>query len=766
MNDNNNHNNTNRTDITNSTATVPAGNGQGEGSTSRHSSISSVNHNVSRNRNWMAVPSQVDIVHDTDIQNQEQQQRQLQRHARRSHTHTDTHNTRRSNGRRSKSKNNKTTATTTIEGNDNDDAVEEVEDDITNTNPYKITRKQAIQTLLEDEELNDLQLRSLIDDQIVYAQRGWLASRSVVLRSLLYGNFKESKQSIIELPYPSVVLRCLVEFVYSDNITTLYSYRQQKLAAATKSSKSSKSSKSQKNKKKTNTDMELIETIISVIDAANYFAIPELATKIEQYTKRLLEEDESLVCLFLTACNNSNDDGGTTEAVDHHFNDMFDQQSTITAGTTATTVSTHCYSIPMGIIRSNPNLLLETNSSLEAMTSRQLEFVLRDKQLNADEYVLFQILYKWYNNNNSSDAGEDNDDDDGSSGGQRKPASSSSNSRLQDAMKLSKLIKLEYINPMELSTIVATSGIISMEQLTDAYKDQAIRAQQHHHISYHKSRSAKPVWYSSNTTKVTCSAKPNPTSGDWSIELLQLSKPLMSSRRSSSNTHGNYRKNKGKKKDVFKWKIYVNKDCQDTWLGVAEVSSSSSATSTGVDNNSSNSNNDIVATSTTTTAYSTINNNTTWLGGQSIGYIYGSSGWAWNNDNCMKRNLPTFTQGTTVTFILDLSTSGGGGCNIDGTNNINNNNSGRENNGNGTLRASIDDGVTTFDLFTNMLGTTTATAAATNTSSSNNNPWARNDDEDAGFDNNNPGNSNNNTKAFVPAAFLRHPGEVTFLGFE
>ena len=691
-NTNNNNNSTYRTersgnDVSDATGTLPPAGVPPirEGSRSMHSSITSVNNNISNNsHNWMAVPSQVNVVHNPQEV---------------------------STSNKSSKNKKKSTATSNL--------FEETIDTNNNTmeeNPYKITRKQAIQTLLDDEELCDLQLRSMIDHQIVYAQRGWLASRSLVFRSLLFGKFKESKQTIIDLPYTSKVLRTIVEFIYSDDTSLFHT----------------KSSSSNTSRKK---NVELLETIVSVVDAGNYFALPELVEKTEQYTKTLLEQDESLVCLLLTATSSA---VGDCDGIIGSFDNDDGQHSTTTTTAMSTISSSnnmlHYYSIPMAIIRSNPKLLLEENSSLESMTSSQLEFVLRDKQLNAEEYDLFKILHKWQKNGQVDTTAADDDD--------TKP-----NTRLQDAMRLSKLIKFEYINPMELSTVVATSGIISMEQLTNAYKEQAIRAQQHHHVSYQKLRSSKPVWYSSNTCKVTCS---NPTnSGDWSIELLQLSKPLMSHRTSSSR---NKNKKKKKTKDIYKWKIYINKDCQDTWLGVAEVSASSST------------NNESIST--------IINDNSTWLGGQSIGYIYGSSGWAWNNDQCMKRNLPTFTQGLTVTFILDLSTTSSSAnasdSNSDGDHENGNGSGGGGGGGNGTLRASLDDGVTMFDLFTNMLGDDSNTTNSNGPTRNNNYSIWNNDDENNGAGAGADGNddSRNTSKAFVPAAFLRHPGEVTFLGFE
>ena len=107
------NNNTNRTGRSNSTNTVPpvGGGGQdGEHEGSLHSSITSVNRNISENHNWMAVPSQVNVIHN------QEEQRQARRRERDRHTNNnDNNNNNERSSARSKSKNKTSKNKTTTE---------------------------------------------------------------------------------------------------------------------------------------------------------------------------------------------------------------------------------------------------------------------------------------------------------------------------------------------------------------------------------------------------------------------------------------------------------------------------------------------------------------------------------------------------------------------------------------------------------------------------------------------------------------------------
>jgi hypothetical protein len=100
------------------------------------------------------------------------------------------------------------------------------------------------------------------------------------------------------------------------------------------------------------------------------------------------------------------------------------------------------------IIRADPSLLLKSKG-LALITQKQMETILKDQQIDGDEFTLFSILQKW--------------------------VSSNPNIEKDTGIKLCKYIELEYIDPLKLSTTVRSSGLVSDALLCDAYGKQATR---------------------------------------------------------------------------------------------------------------------------------------------------------------------------------------------------------------------------------------------------------------------------------------------------
>ena len=89
------------------------------------------------------------------------------------------------------------------------------------------------------------------------------------------------------------------------------------------------------------------------------------------------------------------------------------------------------------------------------VSASTMKEILEDSNLRADELQIFKMLQLWVN---------------------------SDKERATIASELSKLIRIDWIDPVALSTAVATSGFVPLEQLADAYKIQA------------KRRSSLPAW--------------------------------------------------------------------------------------------------------------------------------------------------------------------------------------------------------------------------------------------------------------------------------
>jgi hypothetical protein len=63
---------------------------------------------------------------------------------------------------------------------------------------------------------------------------------------------------------------------------------------------------------------------------------------------------------------------------------------------------------------------------------------------------------------------------------------------------MSEHVSLDLIDPADLSTTVASSGLVTKDQLFDAFKAQALSAKERHGISYKKPRFQSAAWCTSN----------------------------------------------------------------------------------------------------------------------------------------------------------------------------------------------------------------------------------------------------------------------------
>ena len=77
-----------------------------------------------------------------------------------------------------------------------------------------ISLSAALRTLFKDEELSDVKFEGT-DGVQVFANRGILAARSPVFRSMLFGNFAEAKiDCVVKIGYNSRVMKSVVEFCW------------------------------------------------------------------------------------------------------------------------------------------------------------------------------------------------------------------------------------------------------------------------------------------------------------------------------------------------------------------------------------------------------------------------------------------------------------------------------------------------------------------------------------------------------------------------
>jgi hypothetical protein len=322
----------------------------------------------------------------------------------------------------------------------------------------EVTRNEAIRQLLVDEELSDLSLRSKIDGTVVLAHRAMLAVRSQVFRSMLYGKFAESSQSIIELPYPGDTIKALVDFVYNDNVL---------VAVKTKFNKEDNSEESSKK------DFHVAKTIVSTIEAAKYYDLPTFQKGCEAVAVRFMNEKPMICVHFILLCEGN-------ASLRWSETDKYAEEQ----------------------IRLSPELLFENKKLAPSLSYKRIESFVHDRSIRATEYELFCLIQAWAN---ESDNGSLSDEDLKSD-----PLVTPfdfeilNESRPDAAKKLVKHLDLSLIDPTELDTTITSSGFVDDQQLLEAFKAISLRAHRHRNVMPSFDRMV--VWEShNNDTFVSCS---------------------------------------------------------------------------------------------------------------------------------------------------------------------------------------------------------------------------------------------------------------------
>jgi len=196
----------------------------------------------------------------------------------------------------------------------------------------EITLKMALRTLLIDTSLADVKFEGT-DGGLVCGNRGLLAARSQVFRSMLFGSFSEARQdSIIRVGYSSPVMTSVVEYCLTDEAGILCRAKT-----------------------------ETATNVVALADAANYFDLPKLKHMAEACALSCMEEEPQTACSFLEASQ-------TVECI---------------------------HSVARTLIQSKPLKTLIENDSVAILSASVLEDILSDEKIEADELTLFRALRSW-----------------------------------------------------------------------------------------------------------------------------------------------------------------------------------------------------------------------------------------------------------------------------------------------------------------------------------------------------------------------------------
>jgi hypothetical protein len=623
-----------------------------------------------------------------------------------------------------------------------------------NDGSEEISRDQVLDSLLWDDELLLLQdgfhLESNLDGTRIPALKAFLAAKSPVFRRMLLGPFAEAQKSTVLVHYPGTVLQILIEYIYNDQIERPLSRLLLGLAQQQKQEPEGRAADIG--------PFGLVSTLMSLMDAANYYGLPTLRQKSEEFAKNLINQDRhQWVMPFLGAC----------------------QSSSVAPG-----VEDHC----LAMLRCHPaDFLASNNDCIHWMSAFQLERLLQDDKVQADELTLFRVLQAWasssstvmideeghHQSEHSKGSRKEEDDNDKSSTLTTTAMTASKESsyynssakkkniifgnvtshRKEQAHQLARHLCLDRIDPIvELRQTIKPSGIVSEEQLCDAQEAQASMARQQ---QQQEPRRNSATTNSASSSLLYCHKLPRSQTHGWDLSEHAIVEGFELKHEAATlscrpMTRGS----------IHQWSIRVERNAKFNWLGIT------TATTSNVSSSSASSllhpaveprDSDETATAEPEGS----------LYGPSVmaclnlikqleqSWVYGSNGLARHMAQTTPGNFPTYTEGCIVSFRLDL------------TEQLQQGNGGVKGNCGGTLSARVrqeapdeatNGGVAAvggsvspwFQLFTNL----NASLSSLQPDEYENSDDTENDDSDKG------------SIGFVPTVFIKIPGKVHFLGFE
>lgn len=288
-----------------------------------------------------------------------------------------------------------------------------------------ISRFEMWEIFLNNDDFHDITLKGK-DGVIVRANRYVLACRSLVFRKMLLGNFREANVTEVELGFDGCILQSLLQFIHTDTPDLLDIKKRQ-----------------ENDTDGPLFDVESLKYVLELSTAATYFNLPGLQRAVDRTLTYIWEECPRLSFVVLEACRQFG------HAIDDDLQELATKRvrsirrictiSELGSKTTGTdTDPTTC-------------VLAEDVASLSPKT---LEEIVKDPELEMTEYEIFCILFFWAYTS-SSQAKE-------------------SGERITIALELSQYVDLSRISPKKLALVVNPSGIVSDEQLSDAYKAQAL----------------------------------------------------------------------------------------------------------------------------------------------------------------------------------------------------------------------------------------------------------------------------------------------------
>ena len=169
---------------------------------------------------------------------------------------------------------------------------------------------------------------------------------------------------------------------------------------------------------------ERARSIVSVVDAGKYFLLPNLGKMAEECAKAEMRNNAPLACVYLSTAAELKIAGLEEAAMD--------------------------------VVRGEVHFdLRDHKMAMELLSSDALRLILEDEYCEADERGLFLFLCAWVGTGSGGDDAE-------------------KERRKTIASRFVRHIKLEDMDPSDLADIVSSSGLVTDEEMLEAYKQQAL----------------------------------------------------------------------------------------------------------------------------------------------------------------------------------------------------------------------------------------------------------------------------------------------------
>jgi hypothetical protein len=208
----------------------------------------------------------------------------------------------------------------------------------------------------------------------------------------------------------------------------------------------------------------MAHTIVSLTTAADYFEFPKLRRQVTEYACNQIIAHKLLALPFLTAADQI---VGSAPRI---------RECAVGAIQTDYTGSV---------------LGLE-NKHITALSHAVLESIVSDNAIITDEIHLFRLVEQWSEGPTVEESAADEQQED------RKPIA---------LVLIAKHTRFDRISYFDLSNTVTTSGLVTTEQLLEAYKSHAELASQNYSQPLKTKR--MPCWENSNSTLVLFGVRPN-----------------------------------------------------------------------------------------------------------------------------------------------------------------------------------------------------------------------------------------------------------------